>query len=286
MAPRALLLPVTGHHADNAALETAFIVAKAFKAHIAAVCLRPDPVDIVRYVADWTSPVLSSEAVAAVEEEAEAAAQDAGGAFEQWRKSRWLPLWSERTSDSDASVSWQERVGAPAVVLRDMARFADLVIMRGLGPEGPVDGDAMLEAVLFDAGRPILLAPSRPVTSLFETALIAWAGGREEVRAVTAALPLLALMKRVEVRTIGDREDAEVTQLVAYLDRHGITAKAATTRTGDRSVAEALLAEEKQVDASLLVMGAYHHSRAREAVFGGTTRQIISHVEIPVLLAH
>ncbi len=285
MSPRALLLPVTGHRADDAALETAFTIAQAFEAHLAAVCLRPDPVDIVRYVADWTSPVLSGDAVAAVEEEADAAAHDAGGAFERWRQSRNLPLWSERGPGGGVSVSWEERVGAPAVILRDMARFADLVIMRGLGPEGPVDGDAMLEAVLFDAGRPILLAPSKPVAAMFETALVAWAGGREEVRAVSAALPLLTRMQRVEIRVVGDHEDAEIAQLVAYLGRHGVTANAVAMSAG-HSIGEALLAEEKRVGASLLVMGAYHHSRAREAVFGGTTRQIISHVEIPVLLAH
>ena len=285
MAPRALLLPVTGHHADDAALETAFTVANAFEAHLAAVCIRPDPVDIVRYVADWTSPVLSGDAVAAVEAEAQAAAHSAGGAFEQWRQSRKLPLWSERGTEGCVSVSWQERVGAPAVILRDMARFADLVVMRGLGPEGPVDGDAMLEVVLFDAGRPILLAPPKPAENLFDTALVAWAGGREEVRAVSAALPFLTRMKRIEIRTVGDREDAEIAQLVTYLGRHGVTVKA-EVMSGGHSVGDALLAEEKRVGASLLVMGAYHHSRAREAVFGGTTRQIITHVEIPVLLAH
>lgn len=286
MSLRALLLPVTGHHADDVALRIAFEIAQAFDSHLSALCLRPDPVDIARYVADWTAPVMTGELVAAVEHEAAAAAADAGAAFDEWRRRHGLPPDRERAGIDGVSVSWHERTGMPGAILRDAARFADLVVMRGLGPTGPVDGDAMLEAVLFDAGRPILLSPAASPPSLFEGALIAWAGGREEVRAIAAALPLLARMKQVAIRTIGAHEDAHSEELIAYLGHHGIAASAAQMQPGGKTVSEALLGEAKGMGASLLVMGGYHHSRTREAVFGGTTRQIISHVQLPVLLAH
>ena len=286
MGLRALLLPVTGHHADDVALEVALGLAKPFGSHLTAVCLRPDPVDIVRYVADWSSPVLAGNTLAVVEDQAQADALDAGKAFEDWRLRQKLPLWNERNEAGGVSVTWEERVGAPAMILRDMARFADLIVMRGLGPEGPVDGDAMLEAILFDAGRPVLLSPGVAPAELLGTAMIAWAGEREETRAVTAALPLLARMREVVIRTVGSHEDARVDRLVQYLAYHGITAMAAQVQTGDRSVGDTLLAEAKRISASLLVMGAYHHSRTREMVFGGATRQIITHVQMPVLLAH
>ena len=286
MGLRALLLPVTGHHADDVALRIAFEIAQAFDSHLSALCLRPDPVDIARYVADWTAPVMTGELVAAVEQEAAEAAADAGAAFDEWRKRHGLPPDRERAGLNGVSVSWHERTGMPGAILRDAARFADLVVMRGLGPSGPVDGDAMLEAVMFDAGRPVLLSPTVAPASLFEGALIAWAGGREEVRAIAAALPLLARMKQVAIRTIGAHEDAHTEELIAYLGYHGIAAAAAQMQPAGKSVSETLLAEGRALGASLLVMGGYHHSRTREAVFGGTTRQIISHVELPVLLAH
>ena len=283
MGLRALLLPVTGHHADDIALRLAFEIAQAFDSHLSALCLRPDPIDIARYVADWTAPVMTGELVAAVESEAAAAAEDAG---REWRARHGLPAGPDPAHAHGVSVSWAERIGASAGILRDAARFADLVVMRGLGPNGPVDGDAMLEAVLFDAGRPILLSPVVAPPTLFEGALVAWAGGREEVRAITAALPLLGRMKRVEIRTVGGVETAHADELIAYLAHHGIQSKAARMEPKSRSVSDTLLAEARQMGASLLVMGGYHHSRTREAVFGGTTRQIISHVELPVLLAH
>ncbi|HTJ63272.1 MAG TPA: universal stress protein [Alphaproteobacteria bacterium] len=282
MGLRALLMPVTGHHADDAALRVALELGRAFGSHLSAICLKPDPVDIVRYVADWTAPVTTGELVAAVENEADAAAADAGKAFAAWRERNGLPAGDE--SHDGVTVSWHERTGAPGTILRDTARFADLVIMRGLGASGPVEGEAMLDAVLFDAGRPVLLTPSESTGGpILDTALVAWAGGREELRAITAALPILAKMRRVEIRTGGD---CDMGELVTYLGRHGIQAGTARLQSGEKHVADALLGEAKALSASLLVMGAYHHSRTREAVFGGTTRQIISHVSLPVLLAH
>jgi nucleotide-binding universal stress UspA family protein len=286
MGLRAILLPVTGHHADDVALRIAFEIAQTFESHLTALCLRPDPVDIARYVADWTAPVMTGELVAAVENEAAAAAQDAGRSFDEWRARHGLPTGPAIVGEHGVSVSWEERTGASGVILRDAARFADLVVMRGLGPNGPVDGDAMLEAVLFDAGRPVLLAPQVAPASLFEGALIAWAGGREEMRAISVALPLLSRMKRVDVRTIGSDETTKTDELVAYLNWHGVVANAARMVPGDRPKSEVLLAEARALGASLLVMGGYHHSRTREAVFGGTTRKIIAQVELPVLLAH
>jgi nucleotide-binding universal stress UspA family protein len=282
----ALLLPVTGHHADDVALEIAFGIAGAFGSHLSAVCLRPDPIDIVRYVADWSSPVLAGNTLAVVENQAQADARDAGKSFEEWRQRRGAPMGDGRNREGGPTVSWEERVGASASILRDLARFANLVVMRGLGPKGPVDGDAMLEAVLFDAGRPVLLSPATAPADLFETALIAWAGGREEMRAITVALPILARMKRVEIRIVGTAHDMNVDGLLLYLARNGVTAAAAHLKSADRPVGDTLLSEARGIGASLIVMGGYHHSRAREAVFGGATRQIITHVEIPVLLAH
>jgi nucleotide-binding universal stress UspA family protein len=286
MALGALLIPVTGHKADDVALETALGIANVFGSHLSAVCLRPDPVDIVRYVADWSSPVLTGNTLAVVEDQAQADAHDASTAFEDWRARRGLRLGDGHSKAEGVTISWEERIGASAAILRDLARFANLVVMRGLGPQGPVDGDAMLEAVLFDAGRPVLLTPSSPPGALFGTALIAWAGGREEMRAITVALPILERMTKVEIRSVGGSAEADARPLVGYLARNGIAATAARMETGDRSVADTLLAEAKRISASFIVTGGYHHSRAREAVFGGTTRQIISHVEVPVLMAH
>ena len=286
MTMRLLTVPVTGHPADQATLDTALKLAEPFRSHITTVCIRPDPADIVRYVAEWSYPILVDDAVAAAEQHAAELSRDSSKAFADWRQKRQVPLADNPATAGGVTVSWREEVGAPGVVLQDIARFADLVLMRGLGAEGPVEGDAMLEAVLFDAGRPVLLVPRQPPDALFNAALIAWGGGREELRAVAAALPILARMNLVEICTIGSGADSKLDELVSYLAWNGIAARPVALEPGAKPVSDALMAEASRIGATLLVMGGYHHSRTREAVFGGTTRRIVTDVKIPVLLAH
>ncbi len=286
MAFRALLLPVTGHPADDLALDLALELGRAFCSHLSAVCIRPDPVDIVRYVADWATPTVTGDALTLAEKQMAASTDQAAKAFERWHKRHKLAVSEKGFTADCVTVSWQEKIGAAATVLRDIARFVDLVVMRAPGEIGPVEGDAMLESVLFDARRPVLLAPAKAVPPIAGTALIAWAGNGEETQAIAAALPLLQKMKRVEIRTVGNSADAKPEELVGYLACHGITAAAATLTSKGRTKAKTILDEARQIDARLLVMGAYHSSRAREAMFGGTTRDMIAHVEIPILLAH
>ena len=286
MTMRLMLVPVSGHPSDEAILDTALALGEPFDAHLSAICIRPDAAEIVRYVAEWSYPILVEDAVTAAEQHASAVSRDATQMFDQWRQKRQLPLVAQPSTAHGVSVSWREEVGASAMVLRDAARFSDLVVMRGLGEDGPVEGDAMLEAVLFDAGRPVLLVPRQPPPSLFRAALIAWSGGREELQAVAAALPILAKMEKVEICAVGANPETKLDELVRYLAWNGIAARPEALDPGQRTVGDALLAEARRIEASLLVMGGYHHSRAREVVFGGTTRRIVTKVEIPVLMAH
>jgi nucleotide-binding universal stress UspA family protein len=52
------------------------------------------------------------------------------------------------------------------------------------------------------------------------------------------------------------------------------------------SVSDTLLAQVAELDADLLVMGAYGHSRLREMILGGVTRDILRNTNVPVLIAH
>jgi nucleotide-binding universal stress UspA family protein len=77
-----------------------------------------------------------------------------------------------------------------------------------------------------------------------------------------------------------------VTDVAAYLSRHGVGCEIAVAAKGDVSVEERLLAEAKAWRPDYLVMGAYGHGRWREAIFGGVTRFLLAEIGVPVLLAH
>jgi len=71
-----------------------------------------------------------------------------------------------------------------------------------------------------------------------------------------------------------------------HLARHGVRAEAAAIKSDDVEVGALLLSYAADLGADLLVMGAYGHSRLREVVLGGATREILRTMTIPVLVSH
>lgn len=285
MALRSLLVPITGLAGDKIVLDAAYHLGRTFESHISVSCIRPDPTDVVRYAVEWSYPILMDEAVTSAERHSKEIEHRAHRVFDLWRQNHDLPVVDSPTPGG-VTVSWQEHIGASGPVLGDLARFADLVIMRNLGEKPAIEGDAMLELVLIDAGRPVLLIPGSPVDTLSGTALIAWDGGRKSLRAMNAALPLLARMGTVQIVTVDSDAGTKAEELATYLAWQGIAADIHLAERGAANIGDVLLEEAHQIGAGLLVMGGYHHSRTRELLFGGTTRRIISAAKIPVMLAH
>jgi nucleotide-binding universal stress UspA family protein len=54
----------------------------------------------------------------------------------------------------------------------------------------------------------------------------------------------------------------------------------------DISIGNDILSRLSDLNADLLVMGAYGHSRMHELVFGGVTRHIFRHMTVPTLFSH
>jgi nucleotide-binding universal stress UspA family protein len=99
---------------------------------------------------------------------------------------------------------------------------------------------------------------------------------------------LLAKAESVRVLTIGpDRSDhLPGAEISTYLARHGIKVESATIPGSDEKVGSVILADADEQGSDLIVMGAYGHHRLRELVFGGTTRHVIYHATLPVLMMH
>jgi nucleotide-binding universal stress UspA family protein len=169
-----------------------------------------------------------------------------------------------------------------------LARYFDVTVLQQPDPAGTEAAD-LIEAVLFGSGRPVLIVPFRQGPFQVTTVLIAWDEGRPAARAVADALPLLAMAERVEVVTVGDLRGSpswDSRPLVRHLAHHGIEARMTNLVRNHGSVASTLLAHAVDVQADLIVMGGYGHSRLREIVLGGTTRRILQTMTVPVLMAH
>ena len=148
----------------------------------------------------------------------------------------------------------------------------------------------MISAVLFGSGRPVFVVPYiQKGPAKLDHAVVAWDGGLAASRALAGAMPLLQKCKRVEVVTIAPKGEA-VDELPGFnitrhLSRHGVKAELRQLAPTD-DIGSAILSHTASTGADFLVMGGYGHSRVREFIFGGTTRQILSSMTLPVLMTH
>jgi nucleotide-binding universal stress UspA family protein len=187
---------------------------------------------------------------------------------------------------------WHMAIGLTEPFVTRWAHCADLVI---LGQRIP-DHDTGLyrpEGVILPCSRPVLVVPyaGRRPDRLGENVLVAWNGSREAGRAVQEALPLINASSAVTVLLVDPEEDADTDlarDLVAHLGRHGLNARMQIVRhdLDTIAVADKILSQVAELDADLLVMGAYSHSRLREIILGGVTRDILRDMNLPVLMAH
>lgn len=190
----------------------------------------------------------------------------------------------------DDAIGWTTYNGAVGDAVTEAAKYTDLLV---IGQHDPDDGasigmDVLGEALVHGAA-PVLVVPEA-ATSIDTGGCIAvaWSDTPAAARAVRDALPLLRRAERVEAFTVGELgETSESMQKLArYLGMHGIEVHCQTVTDNGESAGYQLIDFATKVDARLLVMGAYGHSRLREQMLGGATRDVLEVAEIPVLFSH
>ena len=172
------------------------------------------------------------------------------------------------------------------------ARYADAIVLGQ--PQADSRGEtetADSEDIVMAAGRPSLIVPYIGAPETFgRRVMVAWDGGREAARAVGDAMPVLEKADSVSVVVVnprsGDHGEEPGADIALHLARHAIKVEAQHLEVRDMSVADAILSRAADLSIDLLVMGAYGHSRFREWVLGGTTRQIFAQMTVPVLMSH
>ncbi|MBD0275797.1 MAG: universal stress protein, partial [Acetobacteraceae bacterium] len=143
-----------------------------------------------------------------------------------------------------------------------------------------------LHAVLFDSGRPVLIAPREAPTSIATRVCCAWNGTAESAAAVAAALPFLHVAQAVRLLYADEyqRRGPGVEGIRAYLRWHEIEAEAKLFKPQTKDVGAGLLGAARDFGADLLCMGAYSHSRLRQLILGGVTRHVLENSDMPVLM--
>ncbi|MGF1553040.1 MAG: universal stress protein [Paracoccaceae bacterium] len=186
-----------------------------------------------------------------------------------------------------ASASLEEVEGKMAEVIRARGRLADIVAVAKPARDRNI-GENSLRAALFQTGRPVLMCPPGDTLAADPGShvAVAWNGALEATRAVALATPLLRLADRVSVLD-GAEPNTRVSgdALVTYLAAHGVTARATRLEAG-RDPGRAILEAAAGLGASLVVSGAYGHSREHETVFGGATQTMVDTARLAVMMTH
>ena len=185
------------------------------------------------------------------------------------------------------------REGDAPSVLANLARRFDLSVLMQSEPN-VVDNDDMIEASLLESGRPLVVVPYIQREGLrLDRVVCCWDGSRAATRAINDALPLLVRAGTVELlivlneKTSRDEHEIRGIEIAKHLARHDVKQlQIQTTSAADIDVTGAILSYVADRSAKLIVMGGYGHSRLREIILGGVTRDILKSMTVPILMSH
>ncbi len=224
---------------------------------------------------------------AKVKQEISAYAEASRTGLEAWCRHHQLVL-SDGEDRLDATfATWSHRIGELETEVALAGRVNDLILIDRPDLFDPFTS-RVFDAAVFASGRAALIVPTNVPSDLLKHVCIAWNGSLEAARCVGQAISLLHEAQRVTIIEVeSSRLDAsDAADLERYLRYHGIIAYRRQLVRGNLSVAEQILSVANGLNASMLMMGAYTHSRVREFLLGGVTRYMIGHAQIPLLMAH
>ena len=286
---RTLLVPIDGSADSEALARSAFAIARENSAHVDALHVRPDPRDAVPLLGEGLSGDMIENMINAADTEAQTRADAARTLFETIAKAEGVTFVVGPGSESGVTTTWHDVSGREDEVVAWRGRLADLIVMARPGEDASAMRSLSLHAALFETGCGVLALPPSPEPLLSARKIaIAWNGTQPATRAVHAALDILGRAKEVHVLSCeSERTDPSAAiELADYLKWRSITASVHEFAPGDRHIADALLDRAAEVNADLLVMGAYSHSRLLQTVLGGVTSIVLSDAKIPLLMAH
>ena len=224
------------------------------------------------------------------------------------------PEWQDALSETKTALkAKQEEIetllqqhvidGGISVISADASQVSDIIAPRAMLCDIALVSEDLRETdflfaqithgILFRSPVGMILnAPDAQVLAQSKRVFVAWNPELHAARAVHQALPILRQAEEVTIgmvdpvmRTYRAGEDPGV-DLAKWLSGHGCKVTIQQYPSGGRDIGRSILDRSKEIGADLIVMGAYSHSRARQAVFGGTTRTMIEQTEQAVFLAH
>lgn len=275
---KTIFTPLTVSDANPVELVYAAALSTAQNAHLDVLCLGIDRTPIT-YSEIGSNAFIMQNAIEEAHERANVIREHV---------ETTLPLeairWECRSSVAPA--------GGVGRTVACQARFADLAVVALPYAKGlPADASLVLESLLFESDCPCIVVPPGQTSAQPESVVIAWNESDEALRAIRAAMPLLKAVNFVHIAIVDPPETGPERSdpggaLAVFLARHDVRCDIQVMSRQGLGISDRLAHYVLETGSDMLVMGGYGHSRLREAVLGGATRDMLEHSTVPVLMAH
>jgi nucleotide-binding universal stress UspA family protein len=280
---KTILLPFNNLQPTAAIVGAAHRVAARFESYIEGAYYR----QLMPIIAG-EGITLPGDYLAEFEEEGRLQAERAATTFKELLEERGIPFGILEESSNAMRAGWSEMVGTGLEGIGDYARLFDLSVVARSESEATTGWKITVESLLFESGRPVLVVGDRLPDSVGNRIVIAWNGSTEAARSVLAGMPFLEASDEVvvvEVET-GMVSGPAGAQVARHLTQRGLVVRSETITRRDQSIGRAVLEFAETWNADLLIKGAFTHSRLRQLIFGGATREILENAPIPTLFCH
>ncbi|MBP6749895.1 MAG: universal stress protein [Xanthomonadaceae bacterium] len=274
-----ILVPYINARSAAAPLTAAIALAERNLAHVALLVIVDVPAPVPN---DWTG--MSYSTYLRLHEEAHQRADALAASLRERVANAAVPV-EVRMADALALY--------PASTATLHAHYADVAVVPSLTAEDSGQVHDFFQDLLLDSGRPVLVVPPSAQTATApKRVVVAWRPTRESARAVHDALPLLEQAEHVDVLVVdpkvGETAHGEEpgADIAAHLARHGVRVQAVARPSQGASVGAAILDYAERSGADMIVAGGYGHSRLRERMLGGATRDLLHSASLPVLFSH
>lgn len=288
MTMKTILIPIEESDGLASMLETALLAAKEFGSYVEGLYYQPTSAGAM-VVAGEGLVVTTPELVESVERQDRNRRERVRAQFSSFMERKGVRVGEPGNAAVEGPVAaWVEEESPNSEIVGTRSRVFDITVVARPVRGANIAAMSILEAALFEGGRPILIAPPVAPTKMGDDVVIAWNGSTETARTIAFSMPFLIKASKVTVISIDGFGVAgpSTAEVARQLQRNGIPASSKDCPARDRRAGAAFLDEATELGADLLIKGAYTQSRVRQMIFGGATDHILSNAEIPVLMSH
>jgi nucleotide-binding universal stress UspA family protein len=290
---KTILVPLIGQHdlenpleVERLALDAGFDLARRFEAHVKVVSLIDRPPASSKKWPIWWPRGGAGELLDWIDEVSEQRRKNAVAQYNAVVSAQNPQPLQTDSPTPGFTADFSEKIGEIVEMLGPICRLSDLVVTSSadtnwMGPFSP-----LVEEILRDAGKPLLVVPKDGAKAIGETVAIAWDGSAASARATAAAIPFLRQAREITVFSCdeGGKGDVDPADMVEYLEWHGLEAGSSHVKPGDQRPGPAIIDAARERNCNLVVLGACLHSRAHRLVYGSMTEYVVDQPRIAALL--